>query len=96
MRSTDLESDHAEHGMHMSHEMPPTTAAAHLGHDRHTWLKPPSWNGRRTFPVRRTSRPTLHSQSLTGLHFPLSKPKLVRINAMNRTNERSVSMAPAT
>src|SRR6266446_519025 len=35
MRSTDFENHHAEHRMHMSHEMPPTTAAAHMGHDRH-------------------------------------------------------------
>jgi len=35
MRSTDLEHDHREHAMHMSHTMPPKTAAAHMGHDRH-------------------------------------------------------------
>lgn len=35
MRSSDLESDHAGHRMHMSHEMPPTTAAAHMRHDLH-------------------------------------------------------------
>ncbi len=35
MRSTDLEHGHAEHAMHMSHGMPPKTAAAHMGHDRH-------------------------------------------------------------
>jgi hypothetical protein len=33
MRSSDLESDHAGHEMHMSQEMPPTTAAGHMGHD---------------------------------------------------------------
>jgi Cu2+-exporting ATPase len=35
MRSTDLEHRHAEHAMHMSHGMPPKTATAHMGHDRH-------------------------------------------------------------
>jgi Cu2+-exporting ATPase len=35
MRSTDLEHGQAEHAMHMSHGMPPKTAAAHMGHDRH-------------------------------------------------------------
>lgn len=35
MRSTDPEHDHVEHAMHMSHEMPPTTAAGHMGHDQH-------------------------------------------------------------
>jgi P-type Cu2+ transporter len=35
MRSTDFEHGHAEHAMHMSHGMPPKTAAAHMGHDRH-------------------------------------------------------------
>ena len=29
-----LEHDHVEHAMHMSHGMPPKTAAAHMGHDR--------------------------------------------------------------
>jgi len=35
MRSTDSEHGYAEHAMHMSHGMPPKTAAAHMGHDRH-------------------------------------------------------------
>jgi hypothetical protein len=35
MRSADSEHGHAEHRMHISHEMPPTTADAHMGHDRH-------------------------------------------------------------
>jgi P-type Cu2+ transporter len=35
MRGTDLGHNHAEHAMHMSHGMPPKTAAAHMGHDRH-------------------------------------------------------------
>jgi P-type Cu2+ transporter len=35
MRSTDLEHDHAEHAMPMSHGMPPKSAAAHMGHDQH-------------------------------------------------------------
>jgi P-type Cu2+ transporter len=35
MRSTDLEHDHAEHAMHMSHGMPPKSAAAHMDHDQH-------------------------------------------------------------
>ena len=35
MRSTDLEHDYAEHAMHMSHGMPPKSAAGHMGHDQH-------------------------------------------------------------
>jgi len=35
MRGTDLGHDHAEYAMHKSHGMPPQTAAAHTGHDRH-------------------------------------------------------------
>ena len=35
MRSSDLEHHPAEHAMHMSHGMPPNSAAAHMGHDQH-------------------------------------------------------------
>jgi P-type Cu2+ transporter len=35
MKSTDLEHDQPEQAMHLSHGMPPKTAAAHMGHDRH-------------------------------------------------------------
>jgi len=35
MRSTDWEHGHTENAMHMSHGMPPKTAAAHMGHDQH-------------------------------------------------------------
>jgi len=31
----DLKHHHAEHAMHMSHAMPPQSAAAHIGHDQH-------------------------------------------------------------
>lgn len=36
MMRPDSEDDHAEHGMLLSYEIPPTTAAAHMGHDQHT------------------------------------------------------------
>jgi P-type Cu2+ transporter len=35
MRSTNLEREHAEHTMGMSPGMPPKSASAHMGHDRH-------------------------------------------------------------
>jgi len=35
MKSTDLEHDQPEQAMHLSHGMPPKTAAAHMDHDRH-------------------------------------------------------------
>src|ERR1700751_2810711 len=35
MKSTDLEHDQPEQAMHLSHGMPPKTAASHMGHDRH-------------------------------------------------------------
>ena len=35
MRSTDLQDDHAEHAIHMSHGMPTQSGPAHMGHDMH-------------------------------------------------------------
>src|SRR6266481_9732379 len=79
MRSTDFENHHAEHRMHMSHEMPPTTAAAHMGHDRHAGHSVAMFRDKfwltliLTLPVVAWSREVQHWVGYTAPTFPGSQ-----------------------
>src|SRR6266436_626533 len=79
MRSTDFENHHAKHRMHMSHEMPPTTAAAHMGHDRHAGHSVAMFRDKfwltliLTLPVVAWSREVQHWLGYTAPTFPASQ-----------------------
>jgi len=79
MRSTDLEHDHAEHSMHISHGMPPKTAAGHMGHDRHAGHSVAMFRDKfwltliLTLPVVAWSREVQHWVGYTAPTFPGSQ-----------------------
>lgn len=74
-----LEHDHAEHPVHMSHGVPPKTAAAHMGHDRHAGHSVAMFRDKfwltliLTLPVVAWSREVQHWLGYTAPTFPGSQ-----------------------
>ncbi len=79
MRSTNSEHDHAERAMHMSHGMPPKTAAAHKGRDQHAGHSVAMFRDKfwltliLTLPVVAWSREVQHWLGYTVPTFPTSQ-----------------------
>jgi len=77
MRNT--EHDHAEDAMHMSHGMPPKSAAAHMGHDQHAGHSVAMFRDKfwltliLTLPVVAWSREVQHWLGYTAPSFPGSQ-----------------------
>ena len=79
MRSTDLEHNHTEHSIHMSHGMTPKTATGHMGHDRHAGHSVAMFRDKfwltliLTLPVVAWSRDVQHWLGYTVPTFPASQ-----------------------
>ena len=79
MRSTDLERDHVEHAMHMSHQMPPQSVVSHMGHDQHAGHSVAMFRDKfwltliLTLPVVAWSREVQHWLGYTAPTFPASQ-----------------------
>jgi P-type Cu2+ transporter len=70
---------HDEHTMHMRHAVPPRTAAAHMGHDRHAGHSVAMFRDKfwltliLTLPVVAWSREVQHWLGYTAPTFPASQ-----------------------